>query len=781
MFHLRTLGGLALEQDGVTLDTVAAQRKTLALITILATSQGRGVSRDRLAAYLWPESDTERARGALKQTVHVARRLLGSPDTILGTADLRLNSGLIQSDVASFLDALDRGALQVAVGLYGGPFLDGFHLPRTPEFEEWASARRDELAHRYAAALERLASEAEDRGDPGAAIAWLRRLLTTDPFSARTTLRLMRALDAAGERIAALRCAQVHEALLREELDSPADPQVAAFATSLREEVARPAPSEEAAPRMPPAAWPPHVAAASPAPTEPAGPEAPTPSRAGRKLRWGRLAVAVSMSAAAVLLAIVITTGERPGEDPAFTPAAASSVAVLPFRITGDDTTSNYLAAGLSEDLYQTLGGVPGLRVAPLTIVLALTRRGLDPAAVADSLDVAAVVEGTFRRIGRHLEVSAQVVRVHDRAILWSADFARELDALPVVQEEIALAALRALAAGSVAGAVDTLPPRRSTVDAEALDLYYRGRSAWKQRSRDGIRQALVFFEAAIDHDPTFAKAYAGLAAAYVNCANSGYCEVRAGYSRADVAAEHALTLDSGLAEGHAVMGFVHASRLEFVASEAAFRRALELDPGLTWAHHYYTLLLLMLGRTDEAVEQNRLALALDPLSLPANATRGIILLQRGDVPGADRELQRALALAPGFHLTLYYLGVARAAQDRHEDAARLLAEAARQAPDFPGVIGARAFVLQRSGAPRTADSLLAAVKAEAGFEDPRRRMNLALAYAVLGRLDAAFSLLEQVQWDVPSLVELRADPLLRPLRSDPRYPLLLRRIGAAP
>src|SRR5215207_5520102 len=148
MLRLRTLGGASLERDGIPVDTVGAQRKSLALLALLAAARQRGISRERLAAYLWPESDTDRARGALKQALHVLRRELGSPEAIVGAAELRLNPTWIETDFDIFLAALERGELELAVQTYGGPFLDGFHLPAAPEFEEWLEAQRDQLARR---------------------------------------------------------------------------------------------------------------------------------------------------------------------------------------------------------------------------------------------------------------------------------------------------------------------------------------------------------------------------------------------------------------------------------------------------------------------------------------------------------------------------------------------------------------------------------------------------------------------------------------------------------
>jgi tetratricopeptide (TPR) repeat protein len=200
------------------------------------------------------------------------------------------------------------------------------------------------------------------------------------------------------------------------------------------------------------------------------------------------------------------------------------------------------------------------------------------------------------------------------------------------------------------------------------------------------------------------------------------------------------------------------------------------LNPNYLWARHYYTLLLLMKGRTDEARGQNRAALSLDPLSLPANATRGIILSQEGGLAEATSELRRAQTLAPEFAPTLFYLGALHAAQGALDESSRTLEAASKGAPGFPGIPGALAYVYRRTGRAAAADSIIARLRQRS--DDPGGLANLAFAFAVLGHLDEAFPLLERMRWDVPSVIELRADPLLRSLRADPRYARLPQRIG---
>jgi DNA-binding SARP family transcriptional activator len=167
MFFLRTFGGLSVERDGTSLDELTASRKPLILLTILAADEV--VSRDRLLALLWPESDTQRARGSLRQTLHSLRQALGASDVVTGTVEVRLNPERIGSDVGNFLDAVRANDAAAAVAAYRGPFLDAVHTNNAADFEHWRERRSEELRQLYAAQVERLAERAEAQEDFAAA------------------------------------------------------------------------------------------------------------------------------------------------------------------------------------------------------------------------------------------------------------------------------------------------------------------------------------------------------------------------------------------------------------------------------------------------------------------------------------------------------------------------------------------------------------------------------------------------------------------------------------
>jgi DNA-binding SARP family transcriptional activator len=253
MLRLNTFGGLVLQQDGQLHTGPASQRRRLALLAIVAAAGRRGVSRDKLLALLWPDSEAEAARHSLYQAVHAIRRSAGSDEIFQGGATLQLNPQLITSDVGEFQEAIESGAHEQAVRLYRGPFLDGFRLENAPEYEQWQDAERVLHAREYAASLESLAAAAAARGDHPAAVRWWRRLAAAEPVSTRAAVGLIEALVAAGDRAGALQFAGVHSSLVRQHLETDPDPEIDAWVERLRSgEVPAAAP----APRPRPASGP---------------------------------------------------------------------------------------------------------------------------------------------------------------------------------------------------------------------------------------------------------------------------------------------------------------------------------------------------------------------------------------------------------------------------------------------------------------------------------------------------------------------------------------------
>ena len=238
MFYLRMFGGLALERDGAPYSGPAAQRRRLALLALVAASEA-GVGRERLATYLWPDADATRARHSVDDALSALRRELHPEPPLLGVATLRLNPAALASDIAEQAAALRAGDIERAVSLYVGPFLDGFFVPGTAEFERWVEMERSRRARAHGLMLEHLAVGADGRGDRAGAVRWRRECVAIDPLDTAATLQLLHALVDAGNGAEALRLARRHEALVSEELGTSPGPEWARIVLALRDGMRR--------------------------------------------------------------------------------------------------------------------------------------------------------------------------------------------------------------------------------------------------------------------------------------------------------------------------------------------------------------------------------------------------------------------------------------------------------------------------------------------------------------------------------------------------------------
>ncbi len=234
MLRINVLGGLYVSDEGRAVSGAAAQPRRLALLALLADAGERGVTRDALLAYLWPDADEERGRRALAQALYALRRDLGSDEAFVGVQDLRLNPDMVEADLWQFHHAAATGDLERAAELYRGPFLEGFHLPGADTFETWVEDERAGLTHEFADLLHQLAERAASRGEHRAATGWWRRLAAQDPLNAQIACQLMESLAAQGDVAGALQHARVYETLVRQELDLAPDREVLVLATRLR-------------------------------------------------------------------------------------------------------------------------------------------------------------------------------------------------------------------------------------------------------------------------------------------------------------------------------------------------------------------------------------------------------------------------------------------------------------------------------------------------------------------------------------------------------------------
>ena len=565
--RLKLFGAPSIEASGAPVTGRAVQGPRVALLAVLALARGRAVTRDKLVALLWPESPTDRARHQLSDALYLLRAALGE-DVIRSTGDeLVLNPDAITSDVTAFERLLDEGQLEPAVAMFAGPLLDGFHLSDAAEFEHWLDGERARLGQRYATSLETLAEAADASDRFSVAATWWRRLAAHDPYSGRVALRLMRAYEATGDRARALEYARAHAALLQREFDTFADPEVIAFAERLRVEPPHRVPPQPAAIRSSPVLPPTTIAAEK-------------SIDAGPRTRWSpRYAVAAGI----VLLVIAVLGVYGMPLVRSADPNTARTLAVMPFVNISADPENTYFSDGLSEQIITVLSRIEGLRVAARTSSFALRGVNLDVRVIGDTLDVGAVLEGSVRKDGNRLLVTAQLIDAKTGFHIWSEEYDRELRDIFAVQQEIARA---------IAGALELRLPggaqrARRTPSLEAYDLYLRGLFLRGNLSVDALRQARSLFDRVIELEPGFALAHAARATVIAPQIYFRHVPLEQGVSDMRAAVARALELDSGLGEAHAALGVLQLFfEWDWEGAEQSFRRAVELNPSDPHAWH---------------------------------------------------------------------------------------------------------------------------------------------------------------------------------------------------
>jgi serine/threonine-protein kinase len=457
--------------------------------------------------------------------------------------------------------------------------------------------------------------------------------------------------------------------------------------------------------------------------------------------------------------------------------AENKSIAVLPFVNMSADKNDEYLSDGVSEELITALSKITGLQVKARTSSFAFKGKNEDIQKIGELLHVRHLLEGSVAKAGNKLRITAQLIQASDGNHEWSDTYDREMQDIFAVRSEVAqqvAATLKVRLLGEDKRKIDKKP----TENLEAYNLYRQGRFYADKLSEEGMTKAVPLFQQAIEKDPRFALAYAGMADNYVIAADA-IIPPREAFSKAKEAALKAIELDDSLAEAHASLGFVHYHYdWDWAAAEKEFKRAISLNPRSAQSYTLYTHFLAGMRRYDEALNYGRRALELDPLSVSAHWFLGWGAIYAGRNDEAIGFFSKALELDPNNPWTRWFLGRAYLFRGNSPRAIEEIETGLRFGPDDPLGLGFAGYVYAVTG--RRADALKILKRLD---ELQKRRfistISRVYVYAGLGDKDKAFEWLEKAyQERSDSLAWFRFDPESKGLQSDPRFAPLMRKIG---
>jgi serine/threonine protein kinase/tetratricopeptide (TPR) repeat protein len=519
------------------------------------------------------------------------------------------------------------------------------------------------------------------------------------------------------------------------------------------------------------------------------------PASAQRRRRPVPLVVGMAMAlmAGAAGASYYILRSQR-APAPSAGPAASQMIAVLPFTNTSGSPNDEYFSDGLTDELAHALAHVPGLRIAGRSSSYAFKGKSVPATEIGKALGVAAIIEGTVRRSGDRLRVTTQLVRATDGTVLWDSAYESGSRDAFAVQDSLTRAVVASLAptlsphdvrADSSIGAA-ILEVNRGTTDREAYDLYLRGRYYWHERGADNVMRSIDYFKRAIARDPTFARAYAGLALAYnvldvyvPDASDSATTLLKP-------SARSAMTLDSTLADAQLAMAFALERDLRFAEAEMHYRAALRIEPSNQYAHHSYGFMLINVGRTKEAIDELRHATRLDPLAKSAGTALAEALINARRFREAAGEARRILAIDSTFPLAIYGLGGAQEFGGQPDSAVRTLERGVRLYPDLLALRGRLLFAYAAAGQWDDVERMRAALRGVG--RDQTGGVLPAVADYVLGNREPLIRLItthgDRRRWF--NMLQATGagegcNPVVDPLWPDDRYRTVMRDLGVGP
>jgi TolB-like protein/Tfp pilus assembly protein PilF len=455
------------------------------------------------------------------------------------------------------------------------------------------------------------------------------------------------------------------------------------------------------------------------------------------------------------------------------------SVAILPLLNMSGDASAEYLSDGITESIINSLSQLPSLRVLARSTVFRYKGLDVDPQSVGREMRVRAVLTGRLIQLDDNLIIRTELVDATNGWQLWGEQYNRKTSDLLSVQEEISRHISEKLRT-KLSGEEELRLARRPTQSTAAYHTYLRGRYHWNKRTQEGIERGIEYFKEAIALDPAYALAYAGLADSYALLGAVEYAALspREAMQQAREATLKALSIDDALAEAHASLAYVRIFDWNWPEAEREYRRSIELNPSYATAHHWYAHYLTAMGRQSEAVAEMRIARELDPLSLPVNSGMGWHYYLTRQFDEAISEYRKTLELNENFYMAHFLLGMALEQVGRYDEALDAYARANTLSGSSPAMFAAPGHAYAMLGRADDARRVLSELHALSArqFVSP---YHIAVIHAALGEIDQAFDWLGRAcDAQSEALIWFALDPMLDPLRPDPRFATILARIG---
>jgi TolB-like protein/Tfp pilus assembly protein PilF len=702
MITVQLLGGASLRSGNTPLAGPPAQRHRIALLAMIVAAWPQPLSRDRAMALLWPERDLANARRLLNLAVHVLRAALGEGAIASAGDGLLLDPSQVSCDLHALRVAIADNTPDRIVRLYTGPLLDGFHLDDSNEFAYWLDERRSELSHAYVGALLTIAERQKKTGDVHGRVGTCRKLVALDPHSGVYAQALMRALDAAGDRAAAMQHANEHAQRMRLDLDLEPDAGVVALAAQLSHAPVR--------------------------------------------------------------------------QEPMLTPRAgirSCIVAVLPFLNLSADPENEYFADGITEDVIAHLSKIRALEVISRASVMPFKQRQQSMKQIGATLGATSLLDGSIRRAGNRVRIVATLIDAETDQHLWAETYDRQLTDIFAIQTDVALQIAAALKA-QLTRDEQTRVRREPTRDLQAYQLFLQGRQSLSRWTTESVEAAADCFERAIARDPAFSLAYANLAMAHIELAESGARPPAVEYAQAEQTVATALRLDPDSSAARCTLGYMKTVReFDWEGAERELRLALELSPSDADALDLFGRLCSALGRHDEAIALVERARELDPLAHRLDLATA--LMRAGRYEHAVALAKDAVELDPRHDRALATLGWAYLLSGRRNEG---LAELERSVAVSPanmmwlGQLGA-AYGVAGKAAKARAILMDLEERAKSTYVSP---YHFAYVYTGLGEHDRALDWLERAVHERGGpTYGIKSSFLFTSLHAHPRFRALLR------